>query len=90
MKAIADALVYAVAYINLQEGSDDDADVGALESICSALRTATDEELDALAAAAKRALAAEKPGFRREDSIRCYSTWMEDVFGEGWTGNVRA
>jgi hypothetical protein len=44
MGSLADALVYAVTYINLRgaEAGDDD-DVGALESIAGMLNCATDE-----------------------------------------------
>ena len=52
MKAMANALVYAVTYISLRERDDLDSDVGALESIAADLRSATEQELDALAAAA--------------------------------------
>jgi hypothetical protein len=54
MKSIADALVYAVTYINLIGAKDevyDDDDVNALESIAGMLNSATEEEQDALAAA---------------------------------------
>lgn len=88
MQALADALVYAVAYINLRgaEGAmDDDSDVGALESIAGLLSESSNEEQDALAAAAERALATEF----RDEFLRDYKTWMEDMFGEGWVGNKR-
>jgi hypothetical protein len=90
MNAIADALVYAVVYLNVRPEENLDSDVGALESIAGELKElATDEEKDALAAAAERALAAEK-GYPREEFIRGYSTWMEDMFGdEDWDGNRR-
>lgn len=90
MKAIANSIVYAVAYINCRKGGDDDADVEALESIAFTLRSATDKELDALSDAAERALAEEKSGSRREEFIRIYSMWMEDTIGDDWIGNRRA
>jgi len=92
MKAIADALVYAVTYINLRGGENeayDDGDVGALESIAGMLHSATAEEEDALAAAAERALADETNHTSRDEFIRDYQTWMEDIFGEDWVGNKR-
>jgi hypothetical protein len=89
MNALADSLVYAVAYINCRKDGDDDADVGALESISEALKSATEEELDALAAAADRALETEKGETSREEFTRCYRSWMESMFGEGWIGNHR-
>ena len=93
MKSLADALVYAVAYISVWDDRDEeylDEDVGALESIATFLEDSTDAERDTLAEAAERALAAEKASSRpREDLLRGYSTWMEDMFGEEWTGNKR-
>jgi hypothetical protein len=95
MDAITDALVYAVAYINCRPLEDhesryDDGDVGALESIAAFLHTATPAEEDALAAAAERALAAERSApLARPEFIRDYERWMEDMFGEGWQGNRR-
>jgi hypothetical protein len=67
MEAIADALVYAVSYINCRplEGREsryDDGDACALESIAAFLHTATPAEEDGLAAAAERALAGERDG----------------------------
>ncbi len=95
MEAIADALVYAVSYINCrpledQESRYDDADVGALESIAAFLHTATATEENALAAAAERALAAERDSpSPRSEFVQVYERWMEDVLGEGWQGNRR-
>ena len=95
MDAIADALVYAVSYINCRPLEDaesryDDGDVGALESVARFLYNATPSEEDALGAAAERALSAEqsfpqpRPGF-----VEDYARWMHDMFGEGWQGNRR-
>lgn len=92
MNAIADALVYAVAYINCRnnEGDDDRADVRALESIAGFLANSTSAEQDELAAAANRALAAEKRMAKpREHFLRDYANWMEETVGEGWEGNSR-
>lgn len=95
MDAIADALVYAVSYINCRPLEDhesryDDDDVVALESIAAFLTTATPAEEDALAAAARRALAAELASPRpRPEFVEDYSRWMSDMFGEGWDGNQR-
>lgn len=95
MEAIADALVYAVSYINCRPLDDhesryDDGDVGALESIAAFLVNATSAEQDALAAAAERALAAELayPRPRREFADD-YSRWMQDMFGDDWECNRR-
>lgn len=90
MKSIADALVYAVTYINLEENqNDEDDDVGALESIAAMLQSATEDEKNALSAAAEKALANELIHTSREEFIRDYSTWMEDMFGDEWDGNKR-
>ncbi|MDB5334801.1 MAG: hypothetical protein JWN70_420 [Planctomycetaceae bacterium] len=92
MNTIASALIYAVAYINLRASDDEDdgdGDAGALESIAAMLSSATEEERDELAAAVELALAQEKSGIPRDEFIQTYSTWMEDMFGEGWIGNKR-
>ncbi len=95
MQALADALVYAVSYINCRSLEDsasryDDGDVGALESIAAILYNATAEEEDALAAAAERALAEELASAHpRPEFVQDYERWMEDVFGEGWQRNRR-
>jgi hypothetical protein len=95
MKALADALVYAVASIdcrgiNDSESRYDDGDTGALESIAAFLDNATASEEDALAAAAERALIAEKASPRpRPEFVQDYERWMEDMLGEGWEGNRR-
>jgi hypothetical protein len=95
MHAIADALVYAVSYINCRSLEDDesrydDGDVGALESIAGFLQAATAAEEDALAAAAERALAsAREHPLPRPEFIHDYERWMEDIFSEGWQGNRR-
>lgn len=87
MEKLADAVVYAVAYMNCL----DDDDLNPLESMDYIIQQASDAELDALAAAAKRALAEELAARSpRADWVKCYSTWMEDLFAEGWVGNDRA
>ena len=93
MKSIANAIVYAVAYIEVAEHNDTkrfDDDVGALESIAAKLRDATRDELAALADAAERALDREmKLPQPRSRFVEVYSTWMENVVGDGWKGNKR-
>lgn len=95
MEATADALVYAVSYINCRPLEDhesryDDGDVGALESIAGFLAVATVAEQDALAAAAERALAAELASPQpRPEFLQDYSRWMHDMFGDDWDGNRR-
>ena len=94
MDAIADALVYGVAFINCRCDEDDDDlhdnDVGALESIAAFLRNTTPAEQDALAAAADRALEQEKGCDRpRAKFVHDYAHWMEEMFVEGWEGNRR-
>jgi hypothetical protein len=94
MEALADALVYAVSYINCRSIKDtesryDDGDVGALESIAGFLHNAAPAVEDVLAAA-ERALAAELAAPRpRHEFVQDYTRWMEDMFGEGWQGNRR-
>lgn len=90
--SIADALVYAVAYINLRENAredEDEDDVDALESIAGFLSSSTPQDQDFLAAAAERALASEQAGANREEFVDEYETWMEAMFGEPWVGNQR-
>jgi hypothetical protein len=94
MKSLADAIVYAVVYIDLRDDPGEeflDADVGALESIGYYLHQATEAEKDALAEAAERALAQEKASDRpREEFVEAYQTWMEVMFGDDdWRGNKR-
>lgn len=93
MKSIADALVYAVSYINCRDAEDEDlAEDGqsAVESITAYLADATAQEQDSLAAAASRALAEEQSLiYPRQEMIDDFSIWMEDMFGEDWVGNKR-
>ncbi len=94
MRALADAIVYAVTYINLWEDEREeflDDDVGALESIAARLDKASPQEQDALAEAAERALAQELASpHPRDKFIADYRNWMEDMFGEPWNGNRRS
>jgi len=92
MGAIADALVYAVAFINCRptDGLESDYDCGALESIAAMLDNRNPGGEDALAAAAERALEAERSaGSPRPEFLQLYSCWMEDMFGDGWHDNCR-
>jgi len=94
MKSLADAVVYAVIYIDLREDPEEhflEDDVSALESIAYSLHKATQEEKNALADAANRGLAEEKSSDRpREKFIQAYEKWMENVFNDDeWTGNNR-
>jgi hypothetical protein len=95
MEKLAEAVVYAVTYINCRDDDDDETylrdDVKSLEWLAHILHQATDAEQDALAEAAKRALAAELAAGASLDSkwVRDYSTWMQDMFGEDWLGNDR-
>lgn len=94
MRSLADAIVYAVTYINLWQDEREeflDDDVGALESIAAHLGDASPEEQDALAEAAERALAQELASSQpREKFVADYRSWMEDMFGEPSIGNRRA
>jgi hypothetical protein len=90
MNAIADAIVYAVTYINCRDVGDDDDDVGALESIADLLHKSTAAEQDQLAAAAERALEEERSSASpREDFVRDYEYWMEEMFGDSWSKTCR-
>lgn len=94
MKSLADAIVYAVVYIDTREDPEEeflDDDVGALESIGFFLQRATEPEKDALADAAKRALQEEKASERpRKQFIKAYEKWMENLYGDDeWQGNKR-
>jgi hypothetical protein len=94
MKAIADALVLAVTYINCRPFDAYETqlhdDVGTLDSIAAMLRAATIEEQDAVAAAADRAMAAEQASSSpRPDFVEDYGRWMENMLVEGWSGNRR-
>jgi hypothetical protein len=91
MKAIADALVRAVAYVNcLPDPTEErvDEDVHLLEDMATYLADSTEEERDALATAAQRAFEGEQVGAKRPDYLQVYGSWMECMFG-GWEGNRR-
>lgn len=65
--------------------------LAASKSIAAFLFDATPEECDALATAAKKALAAElSSALPRETFTDDLATWMEDMFGDKWNGNDRA
>jgi hypothetical protein len=95
MKSIADALVFAVYYINCRtyEKGDElyaDDDVRALESIAGYLAEASRSEQEALAEAAERAIAAVSVSHRLGGEYDGdLSRWMQDMFGEEWEGNRR-
>lgn len=94
MKSLADAIVYAVVYIDLRDDPGEEYledDVGALESIGYYLHRATEAEKDALAEAAENARAKETASDRlRKKFVEAYQTWMEVIFGEdNWKGNKR-
>ncbi|QEG35943.1 hypothetical protein [Bythopirellula goksoeyrii] len=98
MNSVADALVYAVAYINCQEIEDEeslddseDANEAAMSHIMAYLLHATPEEEEALAAAAKRALIEEQSlSYPQQEMIDFFKSWMEYVLGGDWDGNERA
>lgn len=95
MKNIADAVVFAVSQLSINFVASEDDDVSdmaeaVLGMMAHYLNNCTREEQDELAAAAKRALALEQADSEgNEDYINDLSTWMEDLFGEGWSGNDR-
>jgi hypothetical protein len=95
MDAIADAVVYATNFIGIRIGEchPEDADLydDCVNYIGYILSRATEAEKDALASAAKRALAAEIASGAPADSkwVRDLRTWMHDMFGDEWSGNDR-
>jgi hypothetical protein len=92
MKSLAEALVHAVTYINCLPDPNEERteeDVRTLEEMATYLATATNEEKDALAAAAQRAVAEEQSGSARPEYLNDYGTWMESMFGDEWEGNQR-
>jgi hypothetical protein len=95
MDSIANAIVYAVAYIHCRdEGEDlveDEDDDSAIAHIMAYLSHATPEEEDALAAAAERALKEEQSLHHpQQDMIEFFESWMEIMFGMDCDGNKRA
>lgn len=94
MNSIADALVYAVTYICTRDAEDEDLaedDDSAISHIMAYLHDATPVEEDALANAAKRALAEEQSLITPQQTmIDHFSSWMEHMFGRDWEGNDRA
>ncbi|GEP43339.1 hypothetical protein [Brevifollis gellanilyticus] len=80
MNNLADALVYAVAYINLAPGDDD---CGALESIMGFLHGATRDELQAVREALERAVKAEEAsGSPRLDVLNAYNELRDSLQSE--------
>ncbi len=93
MRSIADALVYATAYIGCRTAEDeelDDEDDSAIGHILAYLSDATPEEEDALANAAKRALSEEQSLISpQQEMIDLFSRWMELMLDRDWDGNGR-
>nr|WP_319396166.1 hypothetical protein [uncultured Desulfobacter sp.] len=80
MKNIARALIYATTYINLRdEDCDEQSDVDALESIAGYLSECTAEEIVLLKSIAKEMALEEKKSFNREDFVRDYENWVEEI-----------
>jgi len=89
MKSLADAVVQAVTYINCRPDPDDE-DGNALTDIAVYLHQCSDEEKQALADAAERALKSiQTEGPRLPDWEAALSTFMEDTYGDEWQGNKR-
>ena len=85
MDSIADAIVYAVAYIHRRDDGEDlvedDDDDLAIAHIMAYLSHATRQEEDALAAAAEMALKEEQSLHRpQQDMIEFFERWMEIMF----------
>jgi hypothetical protein len=93
MNSIADALVYAVTYLCTRDTEDEDLieeDDSAVSHIMAYLHDATPAEEEALAEAAKKALAEEQSLITPEPvMIEHFSMWMEHIFGRDWEGNER-
>ena len=91
MDALADALVYAVAYISRTEDRREDHldDVRALESIANLLSAAREQEKDSLGGAAERAVDVAQNQLQNSELVEIYGTWMEHMFGDEWKGNRR-
>ena len=90
MDSIADAIVYATAYIGCREETEESDDDAVFEHIMAYLSNATAEEEDALAAAAERALAEEKSlQHPRQEMISFFEKWMQIVSRWDWEGNRR-
>jgi hypothetical protein len=93
MRALADALVYAVAYISALPDEREEFlhyDVRALESIAAYLNGASRAEQDELAEAAERAFASERNAGQPLGAFAAaLQNWMENVFGPPWEGNRR-
>jgi len=91
MKSLADAVVYAVTYLNRTPSTGlDDEDVATLDILSAILQKCSEEEKDALSDAADRAFLAEHVGAHRIDYMRDYLYWMQDLFGkEAWQLNSR-
>ena len=91
MHSISDALVYAVTHIRCRDARDEgtaNEDDSALGHIMAYLSEATLAEKNALADAAKRALAEEQSLYTPEqEKMDYFATWMEDIFGRDWNGN---
>ena len=86
MDAIADALVYATAYLSIATGDDDREhdDCRALESISDMLSRCSEAERDALVAAADRAIAAESrassPNLTLTNAYRDFLDNLHELF----------
>ena len=93
LDSIADAIVYAAAYISCRDESaesceDDDS---AISHIMAYLSHVTTEEEHALAAAARRALREEGSlDNPNQEMIDFFENWMEIMVGGDWDGNQRA
>jgi hypothetical protein len=92
--ALATSFVAGIAFLNClddrtEERLDEDSD--ALGNSVAALRDATQDVMDAIAAAAKKQLALEAASAApREEYVECLGSFMENGFGyEHWQGNER-
>ena len=83
LDAIAEALVYATAYISIAVGDEDRQrdDCRTLESIADMLSRSTSVERLALVAAAERAIVAESAAFLNSPLVDAYRDFLETLNG---------
>jgi len=85
MNAIADALVFAAAYIGTAPANDDreDVDCAALEGIGAILTSASAQERQLLRDAAERAITEESASLApRQDLLAAYRAFIESYLDE--------
>lgn len=81
MKALATAIVEALAFLELSDDDvvDPDSAVEAMESIAATLAEGSAKERNAIAKAVKSALAHEQEGDSDPDAIEFYESFMDSM-----------